>query len=94
MRKKQDNKSNKYNLSDRDLLIYNYMSSVLGVASIALCPTGVFGIMLGLLGLCLALTYYEIKNKLVIGYILCIIGSLVSAVFLAIIIYLAWFVKL
>lgn len=92
MKKKAD-KTNKYNLSDRDLLIYNYMSCVLGILSIGLSVTGVFGIILGLLGLCLSLTYYEIKQKLRIGYILCIIGSLVSAVFLAIIIYLAWFAR-
>jgi hypothetical protein len=87
MKKKQ---ANKYNLSDRDLLIYNYMSCVLGVFSIALSPTGFFGVILGLLGLCLSLTYYEIKQRLRIGYILCIIGSLVSAIFLAIIIHLAF----
>ena len=81
--------NNKYNLTDKDLLIYNYMSDVLGVVSIALSPTGLFGIITGLLGLCLALTYYEVKGKLRIGYILCIIGALVSAIFTAVYLFIS-----
>ena len=81
--------NNKYNLSDKDLLIYNYMSNVLGIISIALSPTGLFGIITGLLGLCLSLTYYEVKKTLKIGYILCIIGSLVSAIFTAVYLFIA-----
>jgi hypothetical protein len=91
--KKKKNSTNKYNLSERDLLIYNYFSTVLGIFAIAISPTGVFGIILGLLGLCLSLTYYEIKKKITLGYILCIIGSLASTVFLAYTIYFAWFAK-
>jgi hypothetical protein len=81
---------NKYNLSNKDLIIYNYMSFALGILSLGLCTTGFFGIVCGLLGLCLSLTYYEIKKEIKLGYILCIIGSIVSAIFLAYIIYLAW----
>lgn len=84
--KKNDNK---YNLTDKDLFIYNYMSIVLGIVSIAISPTGLFGIISGVLGLCLSLTYYDVKKQVKIGYILCIIGALVSAIFTAIMIYLA-----
>ena len=86
---KKNNKDNKYNLSERDLTIYNYMSHVLGIVSIALSPTGFFGLILGILGLCISLTYYDVKKQVKIGYALCLIGSLVSAVFLAYILYMA-----
>ena len=86
---KKKTNDNKYNLSEKDLTIYNYMSHVLGILSIALSPTGLFGIICGLLGLCLSLTYYDVKKEIKISYIICLIGSIVSAIFAAWMIYLA-----
>ena len=81
--------NNKYNLSDKDLTIYNYMAHVLGILSIALATTGLFGVVCGLLGLCLSLTYYDVKKEVKISYVICLVGSLASAVFIAYMLYLA-----
>lgn len=75
-------KSSKLNIDEVTLKIYNNLSTVCGIFSIILTPTGLFGIIVGFIGLCLSVTYYTLTKRLRIGYILCIIGSLLSAVFL------------
>ena len=71
-------------LDEKTLDLYNKLSFVCGLFSILLTPTGVFGIIIGFLGICLSVTYYTETKKIKLGYIFSIIGSLLSAVFLVI----------
>ena len=80
---------NKYNLSEKDLVVYNGLSIALGIVSIAVSPLGLFGIVFGILGMCLSVTYYEVKKQIKLGYILCIIGSLISDIFTAYMLYIS-----
>jgi|SRR5574344_726591 len=83
MKKNSKNtKANDYGLTAKDLKFYNYLSIALGCASIFLTPTGVFGIVTGIVGLCASVTYCNVTKKTISeGLILCIIGSLLSALF-------------
>lgn len=69
-------------LDDKTLDLYNKLSFICGLFSIILTLTGIFGIILGFLGICLSVTYYTQTKKIRLGYILSIIGSLLSAIFL------------
>lgn len=64
------------------LRLYNNLSLVCGIFSIILTLTGIFGIIIGFIGICLSVTYYTATKKIKFGYILSIIGSLLSAIFL------------
>lgn len=77
-------KNAKINLDAKTLDLYNKLSFVCGIFSIVLTRTGVFGIIIGFLGICLSVTYYTETKKIKLGYIFSIIGSLLSAVFLVI----------
>lgn len=71
-------------IDEKTLDLYNKLSFVCGVFSIILTLTGLFGIIIGFLGICLSVTYYTETKRIRLGYILSIIGSLLSAVFLVI----------
>lgn len=88
MKKKQKTK-----LDENTLNLYNNLSTVCGIFSIIFTLTGVFGIIFGLLGICLSVTYYTYTKKLKIGYVLSIIGSLLSAIFLVLMLCLNYGVK-
>lgn len=77
-------KNTKINLDAKTLDLYNKLSFVCGIFSIVLTRAGVFGIIIGFLGICLSVTYYTETKKIKLGYIFSIIGSLLSAVFLVI----------
>lgn len=82
--KKNLKKVKKLEFDEKTLDLYNKISFVCGLFSIVLTLTGLFGIILGFLGICLSVTYYTETKKIRLGYILSIIGSLFSAVFLVI----------
>lgn len=69
-------------LDEQTLRLYNNLSFICGVLSIVLTLTGLFGIIVGFIGICLSVTYYTETKKVRLGYILSIIGSLLSAIFL------------
>lgn len=71
-------------IDEKTLDLYNKLSFVCGVFSIIFTLTGLFGIIIGFLGICLSVTYYTETKRIRLGYILSIIGSLLSAVFLVI----------
>lgn len=71
----------KLQLDAQTLELYNNLSLVCGIFSIILTLSGIFGLIFGFLGICLSVTYYTINRRLRIGYILSIIGSLLSAIF-------------
>lgn len=73
----------KKNLFDEQTLrLYNNLSFVCGVFSIVLTLTGLFGIIIGFIGICLSVTYYTETKNIRLGYVLSITGSLLSAIFL------------
>lgn len=72
----------KISFDEQTLKLYNNLSFVCGVFSICLTLTGLFGIIVGFIGICLSVTYYTETRKIRLGYILSIIGSLLSAIFL------------
>lgn len=80
-----------YNLNERELKIYNALTIVFGLASIATIPTGLFGLLFGILGILISVTYLEcIDKKMSIGYVLCISGSLLSAIMISYIMILSY----
>lgn len=81
MKSSNENKK-KLVFDEKTLDLYNKISFVCGLFSIVLTLTGLFGIIIGFLGICLSVTYYTETKKIRLGYILSIIGSLLSAVFL------------
>lgn len=85
MRSKKDLKNKKVKkvkLDSKTLELYDKLSFICGIFSILLTLTGLFGIIIGFLGICLSVTYYIETKKIKLGYILSIIGSLLSAIFL------------
>ncbi len=78
------------NLDEQTLNLYNKLSFICGIFSILLTLTGLFGIIVGLFGLCLSVTYYTETKKIKLGYILSLIGSLFSALFLVLQLCLAY----
>lgn len=82
MMKKSNKEMKKLMLDEKTLDLYNKISFVCGIFSIVLTLTGLFGIIIGFLGICLSVTYYTETKKIKLGYILSIIGSLLSAIFL------------
>lgn len=80
--KSSNEKKKKLVFDEKTLDLYNKISFVCGLFSIVLTLTGLFGIIIGFLGICLSVTYYTETKRIRLGYILSIIGSLLSAVFL------------
>lgn len=72
----------KIELDEQTLNLYNALSFACGAFSIVLTLTGLFGIIIGFIGICLSVTYYTQTKRIRMGYILSIIGSLLSAIFL------------
>lgn len=68
-------------LFDEDTLrLYDNLSLVCGIFSVVLALAGIFGIIIGFIGICLSVTYYTATKKVRVGYILSIIGSIFSAI--------------
>ena len=60
MRSKKDLKKKKVKLDSKTLELYDKLSFICGIFSILLTLTGLFGIIIGFLGICLSVTYYAI----------------------------------
>ncbi len=89
-KRKKNNRSNNFGLTEKDLKVYDYLSLAFGISSLVLSITGIFGILFGIFGICIGDTYYICTKKFHVGFLLSMIGSLLSAFVLAYYLYLAY----
>lgn len=90
MSKRKNSIKNNFGLTEKDLKVYDYLSLAFGLSSLCLAVTGIFGIIFGIFGICIGHTYYICKKEFHVGFLLSMIGSLLSAFVLAYYLYLAY----